>query len=77
MPDVIDTESGAMTAEVVARLRAMGHAVDVPEEGDAAKNSSHTWGNMNTVLWDRPSNTLSGGTDPRSPVGKSEVLLQP
>lgn len=77
LPDVIDTEGGALPADVVAQLRAMGHVVDVPEEGDAAKNSSHTWGNMNTVLWNRSTNVLSGGTDPRSPVGKTEVLLQP
>jgi len=77
MPDVIGTESGALPADVVTKLRAMGHAVDVPEDGDAAKNSSHTWGNMNTVLWNRSSNVLTGGTDPRSPVGKSEVLLKP
>ena len=76
LPDVIDTESGALPAGVVAELRAMGHAVDVPEDGDAARNSSHTWGNMNTVLWNRGSNQLTGGTDPRSPVGKSAVLLQ-
>ena len=55
----------------------MGHVLDVPEEGDAATNSSHTWGNMNTVLWNRSSNVLSGGTDPRSPVGKTDVLLRP
>ncbi len=76
-PDVIGAESGALPADVVATLRAMGHTVDVPEEGDAASNSSHTWGNMNTVLWNRSSNVLTGGTDPRSPVGKSEVLLKP
>ncbi len=77
LPDVIETESGAIPAEVVAKLRAMGHVVDVPEDGDAAKNSSHTWGNMNTVMWDRRSNTLEGASDPRSPVGKSDVLLRP
>ena len=77
LPDVIDTESGAMPADVIEKLRAMGHVVDVPEDGDAAKNSSHTWGNMNTVLWNRSSNVLTGGTDPRSPVGKTDVLLQP
>jgi gamma-glutamyltranspeptidase/glutathione hydrolase len=77
LPDVIETESGALPADVVSKLRAMGHAVDVPGEGDASANSSHTWGNMNTVLWNRRSNALTGGTDPRSPVGKSEVLLQP
>ncbi len=76
-PDVIGTESGALPADVVAKLRAMGHVVDVPDEGDAANNSSHTWGNMNTVMWNRRSNTLEGASDPRNPVGKSEVLLRP
>jgi gamma-glutamyltranspeptidase/glutathione hydrolase len=46
----------------------MGHAVNASEP---------TWGNLQTVEWDRRADTLSGGSDPRNPVGKSGVLRQP
>lgn len=76
-PDVVDTERDALPADVVAALRAMGHVVSVPGEDNQGRRSSDAWGNMNTVLWDRRGNTLSAGSDPRNPVGKSEVLSQP
>jgi gamma-glutamyltranspeptidase/glutathione hydrolase len=71
LPDVISAESGALDADTVKALRAMGHTVNAAEP---------TWGNLQTVEWNRRSNTLSGGTDPRNPVGKAEVMdmrLQP
>jgi gamma-glutamyltranspeptidase/glutathione hydrolase len=74
LPDVISAESGAFTPQVAEALRAMGHQVDLP--GDTAaggRGSSHVWGNLQTVLWDRKANTLTGGADPRNPVGKAEV----
>ena len=77
MPDVVEVERGGMPADVIATLRGMGHDVLVPGEDNQGRRSSDAWGNMNTVLWDRRSNTLTGGTDPRSPVGKAEILLQP
>ena len=77
LPDVVEVERGALPDAVIARLRAMGHDVLVPGQDNQGRRSSDSWGNMNTVMWDRRSNTLSGGTDPRSPVGKSEILLQP
>ena len=43
----------------------MGHAVNAGED---------TWGNLQTVAWDRKAGTLSGGTDPRNPVGSAEVV---
>ncbi|MGX5731986.1 gamma-glutamyltransferase [Pseudoxanthomonas beigongshangi] len=76
LPDVISAESGAFTPQVAEALRAMGHQVDLP--GDTAaggRGSSHVWGNLQTVLWDRKDNTLTGGADPRNPVGKAEVEL--
>nr|WP_295382798.1 gamma-glutamyltransferase [Pseudoxanthomonas sp.] len=76
LPDVISAESGAFTPQVAEALRAMGHQVDLP--GDTAaggRGSSHVWGNLQTVLWDRATNTLTGGADPRNPVGKAEVEL--
>lgn len=78
MPDVIDAESGAFSQQVAESLRKMGHTVDLP--GDTAaggRGSSHVWGNMQTVLWDRKTNTLTGGADPRNPVGEAKVVLEP
>ena len=76
-PDVVDTEKGALPADVVAALRAMGHTVNVPGENNDGRRSSDAWGNLNTVLWDRRSNTLGAGTDPRSNVGKASVSTKP
>jgi gamma-glutamyltranspeptidase/glutathione hydrolase len=64
-PDVISAEKGALAPEVVAALQAMGHTVNAAEP---------TWGNLQTVEWNRRTNTLSGGSDPRSPTGKAAVL---
>lgn len=77
LPDVVDTERDALPKDVVAALRAMGHVVTVPGEDNQGRRSSDAWGNMNTVLWNLRDNTLSGGSDPRSPVGKAEILPQP
>ncbi|WP_305804585.1 gamma-glutamyltransferase [Stenotrophomonas sp. YIM B06876] len=74
LPDEISAETGAFSADVVKQLQAMGHRIDLP--GDSAsggRGSSHVWGNLQTVEWDRRSNTLSGGSDPRNPVGSAEV----
>ncbi len=74
LPDEISAETGAFSPEVVKQLQAMGHKIDLP--GDSAaegRGSSHVWGNLQTVEWDRLTNTLSGGTDPRNPVGSAEV----
>ena len=63
-PDVVYVEPGALDAASIQALEAMGHAVE--EDG--------TWGVLNTVSWDKQSNTLSGGADPRNPVGRAAVL---
>jgi gamma-glutamyltranspeptidase/glutathione hydrolase len=68
LPDVISAETGALDPGTVKALQAMGHTVNAGEA---------TWGNLQTVEWDKRSNTLSGGSDPRNPVGKAAVLLQP
>ncbi|AWV06751.1 gamma-glutamyltransferase [Marilutibacter maris] len=78
MPDAISIEKDAMTPEVVAELRAMGHTVNVPgEEVAGGRRSSDSWGNLQTVSWDRRSDTLEGGTDPRNPVGKVGIRPTP
>jgi gamma-glutamyltranspeptidase/glutathione hydrolase len=68
LPDVISAEAGALDPDTIRALQAMGHTVN---GGEAP------WGNMQTVSWDKRSNTLSGGSDPRNPVGSADVLLQP
>ena len=65
MPDVITAEQGALSPETIKALEGMGHKVNAGER---------TWGNLQTVSWDKRRNTLEGGTDPRNPVGKADVL---
>ena len=67
-PDVISAEAGALDAATVAELQKMGHTVNAAER---------PWGNLQTVMWDRKANTLSGGTDPRNPVGAAKVEPAP
>ena len=64
-PDAISAEAGALDTATVQALQAMGHTLNAGES---------TWGNVQIALWDRRSNTMSGGTDPRNPVGKVAVL---
>ena len=67
-PDVVSAEDGALDPATVKALEAMGHTVNAGEP---------TWGNLQTVEWDKRTNTLSGGSDPRNPVGNAAVLSQP
>ncbi|MFL6593086.1 MAG: gamma-glutamyltransferase [Luteimonas sp.] len=66
-PDVISAEAGALDPATVKALQAMGHTVNAGES---------PWGNLQTVEWNRRTGTLSGGSDPRNPVGKADVLQQ-
>ena len=76
LPDEIDAETGAISAEAAAQLQAMGHKVKLPgNEAAGGRGSSHVWGNLQTVEWDKRANTLSAGTDPRNPVGEGKVQL--
>ena len=68
MPDVISAEQGALDPDTVKALQAMGHTVNAGEG---------SWGNLQTVAWDRVSDTLEGGTDPRNAVGKAAVQSMP
>jgi len=76
MPDAISAESGAFRPEVAASLRTMGHQLNLPEDKVSGRASSHVWGNMQTVMWDKRSGVLSGGSDPRNPVGEAKVVEQ-
>ncbi|MDR6094971.1 gamma-glutamyltransferase [Stenotrophomonas sp. SORGH_AS_0321] len=74
LPDAIEAETGAFDAGTVKQLQAMGHKIDLPgDSAEGGRGSSHVWGNLQTVEWDRRSNTLFGGSDPRNPVGSAEV----
>ena len=48
----------------------------VPGEPQTAQRSSDAWGNLQAVEWNRREGTLSGGTDPRNPVGKAQVVVK-
>ena len=77
-PDTIDAEPKAFSMETAKALQAMGHKLELPpDEAAGGRGSSHVWGNLQTVEWDRRRNLLGGGSDPRNPVGKAEVLRQP
>jgi gamma-glutamyltranspeptidase/glutathione hydrolase len=72
---VIEAETGTFDAATVQGLQAMGHALKLPgDSAEGGRGSSHVWGNLQTVEWDKRSNTLSGGSDPRNEVGSAEVL---
>ena len=73
-PDVIDAETGTFSADTAQKLRAMGHKLDLPgDEAAGGRGSSHVWGNLQTVEWNRRTNVLTGGSDPRNPVGSAKV----
>ena len=77
MPDVVSAERGMFDAATAAALRAMGHELNLPpDEAAGGRGSSHVWGNLQTVLWNRVDNTLEGGTDPRNDVGEARVELR-
>jgi len=75
LPDLIEAEDDAFDAATVKQLQAMGHKIDLPGNVAAGgRGSSHVWGNLQTVEWDRRANKLFGGSDPRNPVGSAQVV---
>jgi gamma-glutamyltranspeptidase/glutathione hydrolase len=64
LPDVIQAEHGAFSAEEVKGLEAMGHKVS---------ERSHPWGFMNVVSWDRKTGKLYAGSDSRRASGSGMV----
>lgn len=75
MPDSLGIEKNALSADTIARLRAMGHTVVVPGEV-VGQRSSDAWGNLQAVEYDKRDGSLQAGSDPRNPVGKGEVKLR-
>lgn len=77
MPDVVSAEGGMFDAGTAQALQAMGHTLDLPpDEAEGGRGSSHVWGNLQTVFWNRADGTLEAGSDPRNPVGKGAVELR-
>ena len=64
VPDRISVEPDAFTPEEVAALEEKGHEVEVRER---------RWGNMHGVLWNRATDEVSAGSDPRSDAGRAIV----
>ena len=64
LPDVISAEPGALAPATVTALQEIGHTVNAGESD---------WGNLQTVQWNRRTNTLAGGSDPRRPGGKTAI----
>ncbi|KWV11053.1 gamma-glutamyltransferase [Xanthomonas translucens] len=76
LPDVIEAETGTFDAATVQGLQDLGHALKLPgDSAEGGRGSSHVWGNLQTVEWDKRNNVLSGGSDPRNEVGKAKVQL--
>jgi len=77
-PDHVFMESNAFSSELIAQLQTMGHVIQQPGENSAGgRSSSHVWGNMQTVEWNRKENRLYGASDPRHLTGSAEIKLFP
>ena len=63
LPDVVDYEKGALSADEIAQLQAMGHTL---------KESSRRWGNMEVITWDYATGKVEAASDPR---GEGEGLV--
>ncbi|HST44073.1 MAG TPA: gamma-glutamyltransferase [Luteimonas sp.] len=72
-PDEVSAESGTFSPDVARALQAMGHRLDLPPVSMDGRASSHVWGNLQTVFWNRRAGTLDAASDPRSPVGRATV----
>lgn len=65
MPDTAYLEAGVASADVIASLRAMGHAVrEVP---------ARTQGDAHSILFEAATRTASGANDHRSPDSKASA----
>ena len=64
LPDVVQFEPGALTADEQAQLGAMGHAL---------KPLTSTYGNLQAVTWDPASGKVEAASDPRG-VGVARVV---
>lgn len=71
MPDQVEYEPGAFSAETVAGLKALGHRLE--------KVDRH-YGDMHAVIWNSTTNTMDAASDPRgigcAAIGKHEPVCQ-
>ena len=68
LPDSISFEPGALSPATITALEAMGHKM---------RPSAEPWTfYLHAVDWDRSTNTLRGGADPRNPPGSATVVLK-
>jgi len=65
LPDTIYYEPGAISADAVKALEAMGHTLS---------QGKGTWGNLQAADWNLGTGGLRGGSDPRTDVGKAQVV---
>ncbi len=65
MPDVVDYEKAALTAEEISQLTAMGHLL---------KETPALYGNMQAVLWQKSMGRLFAASDPR---GEGYAVVTP
>ncbi len=63
LPDRLQAEPDALTAEEQAALTALGHTVTVSER---------PWGNLQVVLWEGGKGRVTAASDPRG-IGRAEV----
>ena len=56
LPDVVDYEKGAFSANEIAQLQAMGHTL---------KEGSRRWGTMEVITWDYATGRVDAASDPR------------
>jgi gamma-glutamyltranspeptidase/glutathione hydrolase len=64
LPDEIELEPFALSADTIAALRARGHAVRELPQGD--------WSRAQALLYDRARGLIEGGVDRRAPDGAAE-----
>jgi gamma-glutamyltranspeptidase/glutathione hydrolase len=55
-PDAVAYEDGALTADEIKALEALGHKLD---------RNARAFGNMNVVTWDYATGKVEAATDPR------------
>ena len=67
LPDIVQFEPGAFTAEEQGQLAAMGHTL---------KLLGSTYGNLQAVTWDPVSGKVDAASDPRG-VGAARVVAAP
>ncbi|HET9033670.1 MAG TPA: gamma-glutamyltransferase, partial [Dokdonella sp.] len=64
LPDVVSAEPNAFTPAEAKALQGMGYIIN---------DAERTWGLMNMVSWDRKTNTLHAGSDPRDEMSSGKV----